>query len=74
MSPKAHKTTEELQKLSQGLAKSLRQHPLMTDEMYQLLTLFNARLRLLEEAQAAWKPLVERLLFYEKLFMGGGDA
>ena len=47
----AHKTTEELQKLSQGLAKKLRQNPVVTDEMYQLFTLFHARLKLLEEAQ-----------------------
>ena len=70
MRPKAHQPTEELQKQTQGLAKKLRQHPLMTDEMYQLFTLFNARLRLLEEAEENRKPLLDRMLDWESRRLG----
>lgn len=38
-----------LQKRANALAKAVRQHPHMTDELYELLTIFNARLRNLEE-------------------------
>jgi hypothetical protein len=46
----AHKSTVELQKLANGLAKKVRQEPTTSDAMYQLLTVLNARLKLLEEA------------------------
>ena len=45
------KNVLELQKLSNASAKRLRQQPETTDALYELLTLFNARLKLLE-AQA----------------------
>ena len=44
----SHKEVAELQRMSNALAKKLRQQAYMTDDLYQLLTLFNARLRLLE--------------------------
>ena len=46
-----HKNTEELQRLSQALAKKVRAQPTMTDELYNLLTTFHARLKLLEEKE-----------------------
>ena len=44
------KETVKYQKLSQALAKKVRAKLGMTDEFYQLLTVFNARIRFLEEA------------------------
>jgi hypothetical protein len=51
----AHLTIIELQKMSQAQAKKLRQMPGMTDDLYQLLTLFHARLKLLEQSRPAEK-------------------
>lgn len=45
-----HKSTEVLQKYSQALAKKVRAMPSMTDELYNLLTTFHARLKILEQA------------------------
>ena len=51
----AHLEVEELQRLAHSLAKKLRQQPGTTDELYQLFTVFNARLKLLESSAPLWR-------------------
>ena len=45
----AHQDVAVLQRMSHSLARRIRQQPGTTDEMYELLTLFHARLKRLEE-------------------------
>ena len=65
----AHNDTEELQKLAHSLARKVRQQPGTTDEMYQLLSIFHARLKVLEEQQARNEAKLNQ--HSKDIFMGG---